>query len=108
MENAAGGFLAIFENNLSRHLSGYDMRLKETIEEITNLKQEGNRRSAADIHRLLDNHKALFIQHLEPEVYRQLLSAFESLGESSGQGSTFKREYESAVSLLSFYLDRIL
>lgn len=84
------------------------MRLKETIEEINILKQESNRRSAADIHRLLDNHKSLFLKYLEPEVYRQLLSTFESLGESSGQDNTFKREYEGAVNLLSFYLGRIV
>lgn len=84
------------------------MQVNAVIEEINSLKQEGNRRSAADIHRLLDNHKVLFQKHLDPGVYRQLVSAFESLGESAVQDSGFKREYEGAASLLSFYLDRIV
>lgn len=84
------------------------MKISDIIDDIKPLKEQPILKSAADIHRLLDNHKVLFLKHLEPEVYGQLLSTFESLGESSGQDSTFKREYEIAVNLLSFYLDRIV
>lgn len=87
------------------------MRLLQIISEIKELKSEPTHKSTMDICRVLQNNRQLFMQKIDEDSFRHLLSNFERLSESSPMEygtSSYIREYEQAHSVLSFYVDRII
>jgi hypothetical protein len=79
-------------------------------DEINDLKNEVNPRSAFRIHSLLENNRAYFLKHLDPDFYHFILKQFEELANQSRLLNTpsFKEQYTKLYGMLSYRLDKIL
>lgn len=87
------------------------MRLSELIVEIKNLKSEASHRSTMDICRMLENNRKKFLDKMDESDFNTVLSNFENLSNSKPQeygSDSYKRTYEQAHSIMSFYFERIL
>jgi hypothetical protein len=87
------------------------MRLPDLIEEIKSLKTSPSHKSTMDICRMLENNRRLFLQKIEEENFKSVLTNFENLSSVRPveyNTSSYNRDYEHAHSLLSFYFDRII
>lgn len=87
------------------------MRLNDLIEEIKNLKSVPSHKSTMDICRMLENNRRLFLQKIEEENFKSVLTNFENLSNVRPvdyNSSGYIRDYEQAHSLLSFYFSRII
>jgi hypothetical protein len=84
--------------------------LEQLIEEIKELKNEVNHRSALKIFSILDNNKKLFIEKMDPDYFAAILKNFEDISYSSPKEygtENYKREYQKYFESLSFHLNRI-
>lgn len=87
------------------------MRLPELIEEIKVLRQQPSHKSTMDICRMLENNRKKFLEKMDEYDFNMVFSNFEDLSNShpTEYGSeSYKRSYEQAHSIMSFYFDRIL
>ena len=86
------------------------MLLDQVINEIGQFKDAPNRRSAIEIHRLLDNNKKPLSERMDAESFRILLRDFEKLADAHAneyQSEGYKRDFIKAYNLLMFYLGKI-
>ncbi len=86
------------------------MILEQVINEIRQYRDAPNRRSAIEIHRLLEGNINGFNQRMDADSFRILLSDFKDLADapaSQYQSESYKRDYKKAYDLLMFYLEKI-
>ena len=86
------------------------MFLDQVINEIGQFKDAPNRRSAIEIHRLLDKNKKAFSERMDADSFRIILQDFERLADAHAneyQSDGYKRDYKKAYNLLMFYLEKI-
>jgi hypothetical protein len=86
------------------------MRIHDLINEFRELKPGNARKCAFDIYNLLENNRALFLQHMEENNFRMILANFESLAYAPAKdfgSSNYKDEVEKNYSLLMFYMDKV-
>lgn len=87
------------------------MVINDIILEIKNYKNNSIHKSALDIYNLLENNKHVFINKIDPDNFKHLLTSFENLTYSNPKEyntSGYKREFQTQYDLLLFYLDRIV
>lgn len=86
-------------------------RVEQIIDEIKELRNETNHRSALRIYNLLENNKKLFLEKMEPDNFKYLANSFEDLSEvATKEYNTpgFKRDYTKNFEGLLFHLNRIV
>ena len=87
------------------------MLLDQVINEIRQLKNAPNRRSAIEIVRMLEGNKRLFLRSVDAHNFEILFHDFEKLADAHATeylSDSYKREYEKSYNLLMFYLDKII
>ena len=79
-------------------------------DEINDLKNQINHRSAFRIHTLLENNRVYFLKHLDEDFYNFIVKQFGLLADQSRLQNTphFKEEYKKLYGMLSYRLDKIL
>jgi hypothetical protein len=86
------------------------MLLDQVINEIRQLRDAPNRRSAIEIHRLLDGNMNAFNNRMDADSFRILLNDFKKLADAQASeymSEGYKRDYKKAYDLLMFYLEKI-
>lgn len=86
------------------------MRIHQLIDEIKNHHQ-AIRKSAQEIHRILDNNKKLFSQHIDSsttESYIKLFSELADVNVDEYNSDNYKRQFDQNFNSLNYQLDRII
>ena len=86
-------------------------KIDQLIEDIREMRNEINRRSAQRIFKMLEGHKREFSGKIDSDYLELAIKTFESLSEvTSGQAETeeYKREFKKGYEGLLFHLNRIL
>jgi hypothetical protein len=89
----------------------YRMRIHDLINEIHEISTNTPRKAAFDIYNILENNKTLFAPTMEPDTFRQILTAFEKMayaGASEFNSTGYRDEFQKAYNLLSFYLGKVI
>jgi hypothetical protein len=87
------------------------MVINDIILEIKNYKNNSIHKSSLDIYNLLENNKHVFIDKIDPDNFKHLLTSFENLTYANPKEyntASYKREFQTQYDLLLFYLDRIV
>lgn len=86
-------------------------RVRQIIEEIRELEKEQTHRSSMRIYTLLENNRKLFLEKIDADDFKYLLSAFKSLTEKTPAeygSSAYRNEFQKNFQLLAFHLGRVI
>jgi len=86
------------------------MLLDQVINEIKQLRDAPNRRSAIEIHRLLDSNQRAFKERIDKDSFGILLTDFAKLADAHATeylSDGYKRDFKKSYDLLMFYLEKI-
>lgn len=85
-------------------------RLEQLIDEIRELRNESNHRSALRILSLLENNKKLFAEKIEADYLNMAIRNFEILCDTPSRDYNtpgYIRDYQKYYESLMFYLNRV-